>query len=772
VNRGISAALATCLLCFGLTVVLQDILPYEKFADGIAPRFFHTLGFALLFVSASFCGGAFFVSKLTAQKENHDAFWALSFCTGALAFTLVVGWLAWASLLNQTELVVPLLFILLGLPSVVRRFSLRYRSAITSSQLPLLMFGGACVALLAVQLLHPDNVNHDARWYHLRAAERYAMAGSFVRTPEGDQLLALPQLSSWLYTWAFLHKFPIDEKVRLCFMLEFSAYLGTAALIASLVRRLLPTATIQDTAATWVALFLFPSIFIYDTGTMGGSDHVVAFWALSSVVCWFDARQSTNWKPWVLFGLHLCGLLAKYSSLYLLVGFVPMVLLDAWIRTSQSKQGSFRRPKAHAFWLLSVMAATTVVLSMPYWLKHIIWYHNPVYPLANSFFPSTPWNPDVGAWMAFYKDSEWSNDGSWQNRFAETGKAMVNFQTRPYTWAHFVQGQPIFGFSYGVALCALVFVREFQRRLWMLVVLIQIGIAVWFNTHQHHMRYLTVLMPLMASIAAAVAVSLVKSFGFAGRISVAVVVMAHLILYADVPFRKTHNAYHESTIGLGVSYVESRGPQSVQLNSLSALDALPPHAVVLIHGSFVALGLPRQTVSDFVSLQFGINYSYWGSQAEILKQLRLMGVTHLFWPATSEQVDSIGGEALFLGLAHQTLEQTTIAGHRVGELPNEVREIGDLILYGGCDRALHETGLYSLKALSSPAVPRDHPWPTFEHEKVPAGKDWRSLLNKASYVVLEPTCGSLDDANFEFVATQAGLPVSLRYFLRVTGRAE
>jgi hypothetical protein len=743
--------------------IAAQVLTAEQWAAGIGPQVFESIRYACLFVGASLSGGAFIVSKLTLQKKEYDGFWPMSFATGALAFSLCLGWLGWLGFLHGTQIALPLAFIALGMPTLIERFPLPGPIEISRWQIPLFMFGGICVALILFQVLSPDNVNYDAQWYHLRAAERHAMAGKFVRTPEGDQLLSLPQLSSWLYTWAFLHNATIDQNVRLALMMELSVYLGTVALIPAFVRRLIPTASRGETAAAGVTLFLFPSIFIYDTGIMGGSDHIVAFWALSAMVCWFDARQSRSFASWVFFGLHATGFLAKYSSLYLLTGLIPVVLVDVFWRAQ-------KRDAGRTFRLLAATASVALALTAPYWLRNIVWYHNPVYPLAHSVFPSTPWNSDAQAWLANYQDSVWGNNGSWQSRFLETVKAFYNYQTKPYTWDDFVAGQAVFGFSYFASLCVLVFLREHKRRLFLMAALIHIGIAVWFNTHQHHMRYLTVLMPLMAASASAVGVSFVSSSPRLGRLAIFCVFAAHVVLYADVPFRKTHRmAGRESTVGIGTNYIANHGPKSSRLSTYAPFDMLPPEAVVLIHGVVPPLGFPRRTVSDAVGFQFGINYSEWGSAAEIAKQLRFMGVTHLAWANSVEQADSIGGEALFQFFANQTTEQIAIAGFTVGELPTETIESGDSLLFVGCDAPLFETGLYSLKSLFPPVPPANYPWPKVPHESVPSGQDWRVLLPKASFVAIEPTCGSVEDTNFKLVVDQASLPVRIRHFIRVSG---
>ncbi len=744
-----------------LAIVFPTIVLFKPWTFGVGPRVLSSLWPSLLFVAASLAFGAFLVSNLSVRGLQHDAFWSLSFASGALAFTLAVGWLAWAQWLTNISLILPILFLAVGARASLARLQAVPPSFQLSGNTLLLMFGGVGVCLLFFQIFSPDGINYDAGWYHLRAAERYAMAGGFMRTPEGDQLLALPLLSSWLYTWGFLQPLAFEEKIRTCMMMELAVVLGTFALIPAMVRRFVPSLTVSETQTSWVAFLLFPSLFIYDTGIMCGGDHIVAFWAVASFLVWFDARQSTRVSQWVLLGFLLTGLLAKYTSLFFLAAFVPVMGIDTVMR--HLKTGRALKPLLWA-------AAVTLTLSMPYWLRNLVWYHNPAYPLLSSVFKSDPWTSDVAAQLLNFQDSPWSNEGSWQHRLVETVKALFNYQTKPYTWGDFVSDQPIFGFSYFVSLCAVPFLQNERRRLLLFAFITHVGIMIWFNTHQHHMRYLSVLMPLMAASAAATACAAQRRWPVVAKAVVALVITLHLVLYADVPFRKTHRmAGGESTVGLGANYLLNKGPPSGRLALFQPFSVLAPNAKVLLHGIIPPLGLPRQSVTDIIGLQFGISYSLNRTLNGVLSEVRKMGVSHLLWTSAVEQTDSIAGEALFQGLAAQTTERVSFNGFTAGELPLVAKEFSKPLLYVGCaQNPLMQTGLYRLEDLSKPAPPREYPWPQPALQKMlNEGADWKSLVPEASVVVVETECGlTLEDAAFTHSAEQVGLPRRLRYYVR------
>src|SRR5262249_28237605 len=139
-------------------------------------------------------------------------------------------------------------------------------------------WGVVCLAMIYLTIMTPENASFDARWYHLPMAEHYASLGAIRRFPEGWYPGAYPQLPSLLYTWAFsLPETALFDRVELAAHLEYTLFLATLAGVPIVVRCLVPHAR---ASGAWTALFLFPSVFVYDSSLTAAGDHVLAFWAI------------------------------------------------------------------------------------------------------------------------------------------------------------------------------------------------------------------------------------------------------------------------------------------------------------------------------------------------------------------------------------------------------------------------------------------------------------------------------------------------------------
>jgi hypothetical protein len=757
--------------------ILGWLLPMTTWATGLGPRLLQVWGLLALFTAASIGFGAMIVRRLS-KGVDRDGFWALSFAAGLGCLGMLIAVLGWLNLLGPTTFfLLPIAMISAGIPALVaeilaRRSSWQTPFGLSSVELLAGAFGVVCLLLLVVQVIDPQNVNFDSRWYHLRVAERYALKGGLVQTPEGDQLLTLPQVASWIYTWAFMAPLrSFDDKLILALHLELACVIGTLALIPPVTRVLIPTLKRSSTRLTWVALFFFPSIFIYDTGLMGGADHIVALWGLAVPLALWQARDRGGYASWALVGVLSVGLLSKYTSVYLLVPLVPLFLADwalRWRRAGKSFTPSQRLGPL-------VGAGVGLVLTSPYWLRNWIWYGNPVYPSMARIFPNRPWAQDADAWQAYYKlATTWSPTGTFEHRVWLTLQALVNYPLQPYTWPDMVQGQSVFGFCFLLAMLAIPFVVP-RTRLIVVALLLNGAIAVWFNTHQHHMRYLTVAMPLMACVAAAVCVYLWSLPHRIARLAVGVVVGAHLAAFADVPFRRTHGMNgRRSPVDSGAEYISLRGVRGSPVAAWIELgNSLPPRAVPVIHGVRAPLGIGRQTVTDFVTLQFGLGYGRLKSATGVYETMRALGATHVVWGPSSTQFDSIAGEALFYGVASRTVERRTFGSMYVGELPATAPdELGEGLLYLGC--ALYETGLYRVEQLGSPLAAPEYPWPVAVPVQRANTGDWQALLPRATYVVQEDNCGfGPPPEPFERQGDQLELPKKvLTYYVRRSGKAE
>ena len=755
-----------------VAVAVMTLMPLERWQSTFWPRWLNSLGLTALFGLACASVGLRVVEWLTPTSPRDGAA-AVGVSAGVLLFGLSMATAGLFHLLTPFFFwALPLALILVGLGPLVRavrsgldRVS-RAKVQLSPVEVLVLILGVVAVIVLVPQALNPDNINFDARWYHLRASQRYAMAGGLVRSPEGDYLLSLPQLASWINTWALMAPLAgLTDKLQLALHLELFTVLVGAATIPPLTRAIWPHLPRGSARLAWVAFFFFPSIYIYDNGLFGGADHVAALWAAPMVLTWLQARSRADARSWVLWGLVTTGALAKYTSLMLVLPLTLVAAVDwLWQFRSSSRVGRLGPLLA---------AGTTVLLAMPYWVRNWVWYHDPVYPLAARVFQPTPWAPDseflfgrisVPTNFAVGGLPLWGREGT----LAGTLEALSDYWREVYTWADFTGQQPAFGFVFLVSLAALPFLRH-ARIGWLVAVLAHLGIAAWFNI-KHEMRYLSILTPVMAAMVAGVAAALWTSRRLELRVAVTVTVVAQLMVFGDLPFRRSHRMNGQrSPVEAGLEVLSHPRGSSGPADGWAEMNrALPPTAVPVIHGVDLALGLERQSLTDVSGLQFGLNYGRLGSVAAVYRQLRELGATHVIWTFAGEQLDSLAGEALFRALT-QTLTGHRIIGHRaMGELPaTPPEDSGSGMLYVGCE-GLFPTGLYTVSDLALP-LPN---WPLAFPSATPrkTAGDWHTLLPHATYVVLEERCGELPlPPEFRPTGVQRAPSRGWRHFLRVQG---
>jgi len=745
-----------------------DRVPFDLFESGLAPRLWSVWGYTLLFVVVSLAFGQFVIRRVL--KNTPDGVWALAFSTGAISFASTVALFAWAQHIGYPFFwLLPLGMLAVGAPAFRDALAetaerAKRAEAPTTIEIAAYLFGGACILLLLLQAVVPDNINYDSFWYHLRSSERNAIGGGFQRSPEGDILLTLPQASSWLYTWAFLAPLGPDDRVLLAMHLELAVFIATLSTLPALVRAIAPNQERRGSGAAWIALFFFPSVFVYDTGIMGGADHIVALWAATSVLTWLQARESSHSCAWLLFGFQLAGLGAKYSSMYLLVPMLPAVLIDA------ARRGPV--PRKHALVGLAAAAGVVILLTTPYWLRNWLWYNNPLYPFGSTIFHSSPWHEDATAVSEFYAQSNvfTSATASSSFRIEATLRALLDYHSKTYGWSDMTGPQPVMGSAYFMSMMLIAFLPE-RKRLVLLALLINAGIAVWFNTHQHHMRYLTILTPLMAA-GVAVSARSMWQLGWLPRAGVLTTAAFLLTAYADVPFRRTHRLHRQtSPIENAAEFIVKRGPVSARMQKWRDIGAaLPPQAKPLIHAIEPHLGLPHLSVTDATGLQFGINYGRLGSVAAVWRQLRAIGVTHILWPAAVEQPDSIAGEALFSGLAFALPNRTSVHGIFIAELgETPPPEPGTHILFLSCT-GQWKSGIYPVEVLAKPLPPDGFPWPELAPFEPVEPSEFQSALGdrRIGWVVADEACPGIVPVGFRQMIRQRPRTTYFAHWVRGT----
>ena len=268
--------LSTVLLCLALVAAIVIFLsvvhqhyPIQRWL------FWHYLlvaSVAGVWAISCASAGCFLFARFALRPCQSAADLVLAFPLGVFAFQLAIFFLGLAGLLSTAIFILlPLVFVVLGmgqLREILHGWRLLVRVR-TLPDLAVLMFGAGAIAVLYFQMLSPAVFSWDARWYHLPIAQQYALEGTVRTFPEGWWLAAYPHSASLIYTWAFLLPSSLFfHKLELCAHLELAVFLATIASIPTLVRTLVKDASGRG---TWVTIFLFPGIFLYDGNLHAGA---------------------------------------------------------------------------------------------------------------------------------------------------------------------------------------------------------------------------------------------------------------------------------------------------------------------------------------------------------------------------------------------------------------------------------------------------------------------------------------------------------------------
>ena len=671
----------------------------------------------------------------------------LSFAAGVVLFYLAINVLGAAHGLHSAAFfALPLVMIALGarpLWRFCRRYVRHVRHRTSDRESPSLLhvaiwiFGLAVLAMIYFKMLTPENIQFDARWKHLALAEQYAHLGYIPRFEEGWTVATNPHLASMLFTWAFLLPgAQLFDQVELAAHMELTCFIWTLAAIPPAVRLLVPGARAH---ASWAARFLFPGVLLYDSSVAGGADHIAALFALPIFILMLRSVPGLAPGRLALLGLMMAGAaMPKLTAGMLLVPGPVLVIVGvfAW-RTVHERRFSWKGPAAAT---AAALGATAF-----FWLRNWIWYGDPLYPSLHEYLALRPWSQDAATLFEWgYKDYQfWRPEGDWEG-VKGTLKALVTFSFVPNDYGRYHGDVPVFGSLYTLLLVCLPFLKR-ARRIWLLVILTQVAIFMWFWIH-HQDRYLQTLMPWMAAVTAALIIRVWRT-GWASRLMLAGLIATQLVIGGDVYFLQTH-AMIRSPIKrvndlLSAGYKKRYDERlDIYPTWTRVRDALPEDAHVMLHDNHVHLGLSRRTTSDWGAWQFGISYGRLRSPAELWDLYRGLGITHLVWKDRASQGwDSIAGDLVFFDFAvNRIVDARRVGGHRVGRMRDERPSDSPYgeVAFIGCGNT-YSSGLYELSQMTTPVFGPDRK--RFPEPLVPADlEDIESLLGQADFVVLDPKC--------------------------------
>lgn len=583
-----------------------------------------------------------------------------------------------------------------------------------------LAFG--CVLLVAIYLptMIPGNVSFDARWRHMMLAEQYVVHGGLRRFPEGWAFAASPQFSVLLYAWGFmLPGSVLFDRIELCAHIETVCFLWTTWFgVPALVRRLSPGA---NPITVWVARLLFPGVLLYDSSLSGGTDHLGAVFAPALFLAGLEFWRRANLRSGLLLGILLGAVVCAKETTGLLLGPAPILLVCARLVQAICPRQRDREQLRSVLLGAVVCAGSALALSSPYWLKNLIWYGNPVYPSLAGWFWPRPWianAPYIIRWP-FLELGLWSAPLNLQG-LQQLIAVWFNFAFVPHDWWTMHRNVPVFGFLFTLLLIVLPFLRR-TRRIWLLVVWVQVAISVWFVVH-HEDRYLQTVMPWMAAVTGAIIVRIVRTQRRAARAVLYLLIAAQAVWGADVYFYPTHQLLDQAPIRatadlLAQGYLRNYQKRfEIEPAQQAVAASVPREAVLLVHESRGHLGFERTTVTDFYGDQYGIDYATLETPERIDARLREMNVTHLVWfDRTSIAYAPLAGDIAFFDFAYlRTRERRTAGGYRVARMPK--RPLNAVtpprwVAIAGCGHE-YASGVYLLSDLTVPRFgPARHDFP-------------------------------------------------------------
>jgi hypothetical protein len=507
-------------------------------------------------------------------------------------------------------------------------------------------YGLVCLAVVYLGLLSPDALNYDATWSHLVVAQDYAREGRIVpfltNWPKN-----LPHFASLVQTWCFIvpGPWPVDHPVRWMFALhtEFSVLLWTLAGVSALVDWLCDSRV----QAGWVVFFLFPSIFVWDSNLGGNADHFAALFACPIV--WAAARAARGFeaRECALVGLFAGGAAAtKVQAGYMLA---PIALLLAcrwlWLAFGRFRQrpASGHPPRLAQGPLIGL--ACFVAVTCPQAIERAFWHHNPVYPFMQSVFTnSVPTMPGAAALANVYL-FDWHLHPPTDLAQRTIGALGILFWFSVEPHDSLLGKVPFFGSLFTLLSPIVIFLPR-ARRLWMAVAAGGGAIFLWAFIYRVD-RNLQTFLPILAAATGALIVSAWR-MGTAARLGLLPLIALQVCWSGDLIFSGSDRL--ASGIRLIRSSLEGRAAtrfDDYRRSYREVGQALPGDALVLLHHTYITLGINRRILVDFAGWQSLIDYRPMKTARDVYDRFTTLGVTHLIVAPGTTPADSKQEDAMF-----------------------------------------------------------------------------------------------------------------------------
>ncbi|MDX2051367.1 MAG: hypothetical protein SFV15_03185 [Polyangiaceae bacterium] len=601
-------------------------------------------------------------------------------------------------------------------------------------------FGLVGFLFIYFSILSPNNMAYDARWYHLPLAEQYAAAGRVFRFGEGWVMGSYPQLSSFLYLWAFLLPAPVFDRIELAAHLEFAFVIWQAVALPVLVRRLLPRSFRPRPRAVlaWAGLFLFPGIFLYDSSVNLSADHIAALWAIPIYLALLRAWPTLGWRESLVFAAFLSGaMLTKYTAAMVAIpGAVAYVCRACWLLGTRGRKVGPILASA------GTLLGGGLIFTSAHWLKNWLWYGDPLFPQLHSRLTLTPWAPDAIVPYNFDIAVPWHAARTLEG-LKDTLRVTATFAFKHHDWPDLHGEAPVFGFLFTVTVLVLPFLGR-RVALWGIFLAGHLGVMLWCNISWQD-RYLQVLVPWMAAAVATV-IALVWQLGAVPRLAMSALLLVQVFWGSDVYFFNTHRIIG-SPLKASIDLINTGRLKQYKerfevFGYLGAVaDALPKDAVVLFRESRQTFGLRVRRVTDRPGTQGLLYYTRYRSPADLHAELQKLGVTHVLW-GQPEGIDTVGNDLVFHDFVTRFIKnKQMINGLSLGALPKQLppsKPFGQKVAYIGCPGA-YAPGLYPLQQITVSVFDPKPNYPRPEIAYQP-GTPVQNVVAGADYIAWERGC--------------------------------
>jgi hypothetical protein len=398
-------------------------------------------------------------------------------------------------------------------------------------------------------------------------------------------------------------------------------------------------------------------------------------------------------------------------------------------------------------------AGMFLLLTAPHWLKNLIWYGDPAYPMLHETLHVRPWNPDVDL-EATMQAGGFLTTGPLLHRVRVSAESMATFAFDANDW-EFHKGWPTFGFLFTLMLPFVVLLTK-AWRLRALAAACLGGVFVWYWTF-HQERYLQALTPWMAAVVAGV-IWRMWGKGIVARIAMVSLIALQVVWGGDHYALPTQGMIWtqplKKTLDLFGGAYQGQFAERFQVTSdigFASKD-LPRGSRILLHEQHLRLGSDVPLLTDSRGSQGAFSYRRMRSAREMWDKLRAMGVTHVIWPSAPMGLETFSDDAVFYGFVRRYTAprgtfQGTVNVMVLGELsatPPPAEPFGPVALEG-CSVA-HRTTLPEVETKIWTATPS-----ITEAQKAENQKD-------AEFILIEAGCrGQYPSVSgYELVTTHKG----------------